>query len=87
MYDNKKKQQISSNIILNTSVRILNFNIDNSKYSRNFSNIDQVTHKFLHNLKAERVEKEKLKQLTLNINDRMEQEELQGNLKKIYTFI
>ena len=40
MYDNKKKQQISSNIILNTSVRILNFNIDNSKYSRNFSNID-----------------------------------------------
>ena len=28
--------------------------------------------------KAERVEKEKLKQLTLNINDRIEQEEFQG---------
>ena len=30
--------------------------------------------------KAERVEKEKLKQLTLNINDRMEQEEFQGKI-------
>jgi hypothetical protein len=29
-------------------------------------------------LKAEKVEKEKLKQLTLNINERIEQEELQG---------
>jgi hypothetical protein len=36
------------------------------------------------NKKAERAEKEKLKQLTLNINDRMEQEELhQGSLIKV----
>jgi hypothetical protein len=38
MYENKKKQQISAENLLNTSIRILNSNIDNSKYSRNFSN-------------------------------------------------
>lgn len=40
--------------------------------------------KYIYLLQAERMEKERVKQLTLDINDRLEEEDYQDQLAQVY---
>ncbi len=75
------------------SKQVFNFVIMSKKnnkpqyHSMNVPLTSTFANQFRAREEAEKVEKEKLKQLTLNINERIEQEELQGGLRIFFKLI